>query len=194
MDKTEESDSETHSPGFRLTGQERHSHRFWFTLWTSRVAFRGAPKKRNETVNETPAFGSKGEKAVRARRVFQNVRLKRRTCHQLSLVSFVISISRANVVLYHLLVEPYVVKAASCTPWRLKRRRALVVQVLRRCTHLRSGRSMFRVVWVMTGRVVATFAPEQVEGKSVRWLKTMLAKQILRCGCTAIGCRCGFKI
>ena len=42
-------------------------------------------------------------------------------------------------------------------------------------------RTMFRVFWAMTGRAVATFAVEQVEGKSVQWLKTMLAKQILLC-------------
>ena len=38
---------------------------------------------------------------------------------------------------------------------------------------------MFRVLWAKSGRAVATFAPEQVEGKSVRWLKVMLAKLIL---------------
>ncbi|CAK9104897.1 Ankyrin-3 (ANK-3) (Ankyrin-G) [Durusdinium trenchii] len=37
---------------------------------------------------------------------------------------------------------------------------------------------MFRVLWAISGRSVAAFAPEQVEGKSVRWLKRMLAKQI----------------
>ena len=49
------------------------------------------------------------------------------------------------------------------------------------------GQPMFRVLWAISGRSVAAFAPEQVEGKSVRWLKRMLAKQILLCnGCTAI--------